>query len=299
LVPDWRPTPRQGLWAIRGAIVLGALIATGYAYGITLWEWAKLLIVPAAIAGAGLWFNQQQREREVQIADQRANTDREIADQRRQDDTLQAYLDQIGELLLDKALRESKEVDEVRSLALVRTLTVLPRLDGERKGIVLQFLHRSGLITKGSVILDLNGADFSGITLRTHLSLNSVSLRSTNLSDCRLAGASITNSDLNNANLANTDLSAANLYGTDFRAANLTGTIFARAELYNADFSGGTPGRAAFTLEAVEANARRAAQRWLKTLAEAQFEGAWYSSSTKWPQGFDRRAAGARYNEGV
>jgi hypothetical protein len=36
LVPDGRPTPRQGLWAIRIAIVLGLIVAIGYAYGVTL-----------------------------------------------------------------------------------------------------------------------------------------------------------------------------------------------------------------------------------------------------------------------
>jgi hypothetical protein len=97
LVPDWRPTAQQVLWATRFAIVLSLLVALlvaiGYSYGVTLWDWLKLLIVPAVIAGGGFWFNQQQRERELQIADQRAQTDQEIADQRRQDNTLLAYLD--------------------------------------------------------------------------------------------------------------------------------------------------------------------------------------------------------------
>jgi hypothetical protein len=77
------------------------LIAIGYPYGITLWDWAKLLIVPAVIAGGGLWFNAQQREREQQLANERA-----------QDEALQAYLDQIGQLLFDKdpSLRLAKEM---------------------------------------------------------------------------------------------------------------------------------------------------------------------------------------------
>ena len=64
LVPDWRPTAQQVLWAIRIGIVLSLLVAIGYSYGITLWDWLKLLIVPAAIAGVGLWFNRQQLERQ-------------------------------------------------------------------------------------------------------------------------------------------------------------------------------------------------------------------------------------------
>jgi hypothetical protein len=64
LVSDWRPTPQQGVWALRIALVLFALVAIGYTDDITLWDWAKLLIIPAAIAFGGLWFNAQQRDRE-------------------------------------------------------------------------------------------------------------------------------------------------------------------------------------------------------------------------------------------
>jgi hypothetical protein len=53
LVADWRPTPWQGLWAIRIGIVLGLLVAIGYYYGVTLWDWIKLLIVPASHSRSG------------------------------------------------------------------------------------------------------------------------------------------------------------------------------------------------------------------------------------------------------
>jgi hypothetical protein len=76
LVPDWRPTREQVLWMVRItmvlAVVLGILTLIGLPFRITLWEWLKLLIVPAVIAAGGLWFNQQQKRRELQIADERA-----------------------------------------------------------------------------------------------------------------------------------------------------------------------------------------------------------------------------------
>jgi type III secretory pathway component EscS len=93
LVADWRPTPRQVLWAVRIAVVLSLIVAIGYFYNITLWDWIKLLIIPAAIAAAGVWFNQQQRERE-----------QDIAQQHTQDEALQAYLDHISQLLTDKVI---------------------------------------------------------------------------------------------------------------------------------------------------------------------------------------------------
>jgi hypothetical protein len=113
----WRPTKRQVLWTLAIVAVLTVAVLIGYRYGITLWDWIKLLIVPAVIAGGGIWFNRQQRARELEIAREQRERDVEIADQRVQDGALQAYLEQIGTLLLDKdrPLRQSKKGDEVKT----------------------------------------------------------------------------------------------------------------------------------------------------------------------------------------
>jgi predicted membrane-bound spermidine synthase len=148
LVPDWRPTPWQGLWAIRIGIVLGLLVAIGYSYGVTLWDWIKLLIVPAVIAGGGLWFNRQQRERELEIAREQREREQRIANERAQDEALQGYLDGMSQLLTDKErpLHKAQTSDSLSTVARARTLTVLGRLDSGRKRSVLQFLFESGLI---------------------------------------------------------------------------------------------------------------------------------------------------------
>jgi hypothetical protein len=95
LVPERPPTREQVLWAVRIAIllvvVLGILTLIGLPFDITLWDWLDLLVVPAAIAAGGLWFNAQQSKREQGIARQRA-----------QDEALQEYLNKMGELILDK-----------------------------------------------------------------------------------------------------------------------------------------------------------------------------------------------------
>jgi hypothetical protein len=49
------------------------------------------MMVPAVIAAGGIWFNRQQRQRELEIAEQRA-----------QDEALQAYLEQMSQMLTDK-----------------------------------------------------------------------------------------------------------------------------------------------------------------------------------------------------
>src|SRR5215211_6767189 len=115
---------------------------TGFA-DKTLWEWLQLLgalAIPVVLAAAGLWFTAQQDQRQQQIeADRaqqaqkietdRAEAERELAEQRAQDEALQAYLDQMSNLLLQKNLRKAEADSEVRTLARARTLTVLSRLD--------------------------------------------------------------------------------------------------------------------------------------------------------------------------
>src|SRR5829696_2401928 len=145
----WRPTRRQLLWASATFAFLTLAILIGYRYGITLWDWIKLLVVPAVLAGGGLWFNAQQREREQLIGNERA-----------QDEALQAYLDQISQLLTDKErpLHKAQPGDSLSTVARARTLTVVPRLNSERKRSVVQFLYESELISKDRVVLDFKEA---------------------------------------------------------------------------------------------------------------------------------------------
>src|SRR4051794_7965739 len=114
--PRWWPTRGQLLWAVGIAAVLTVAVLIGYRYGITLWDWIKLLVVPAAIAIAGLWFNRQQQERQ-----------REAENERTRAGVLQAYLDKIGQSLLDKdrPLSQAVKGDDVSTLARSLTLTAL------------------------------------------------------------------------------------------------------------------------------------------------------------------------------
>jgi uncharacterized protein YjbI with pentapeptide repeats len=235
------------LWAIRLGILLGLLVAIGYSYGVTLWDWIKLLIVPAAIAGAGLWFNTQQREREQQIADNRA-----------QDDSLQAYLDGMSQLLTDKdlPLHSAQPGDSLSTVARARTLTVLGRLDEDRKRSVLQFLYEAGLIYKGQTILNeadlierrhrivrLEQANLIGANLNRaflHRSdlreaiLRWAILGGANLSRALLSGADLHGSFLSNADLSGADLSEANLSEAILAGANLSGAVLSNADLREA-----------------------------------------------------------------
>ena len=107
------PTRRHILWALAIVAALTVAVLIGYRYGITLWDWAKLLIVPAVIAAGGLWFNTQQQDHQLKIQEQRS-----------QDEALQAYLDQMSQLILRRDrpnLLEAEEGDPVYTLAQART----------------------------------------------------------------------------------------------------------------------------------------------------------------------------------
>jgi uncharacterized protein YjbI with pentapeptide repeats len=178
----------------------------------TLWDWLQLLIVPLALAGIGFWFTAQQEARQQSIEEERAKAERKLEDQRAQDATLQAYLDQMSGLMLEENLRNSEEDSEVRTLARARTLTVLGRLGPDRKRSVIQFLSESSLIKKGNPVVDLATADLSDANL--HLS---------NLSDADLSSVTLGGADLSTARLRDADLSSAGLTDADLSFADLRG----------------------------------------------------------------------------
>src|SRR5260370_800896 len=164
----------------------------------SLWDWLQLLgsiAIPLVIGLGTAWFTKKY----VQVSDA-VNKDNQ------RESALQSYIDKMSELLLEKHLRESKPEDEVRKIGRVHTLTVLHRLDSERKRSVLQFLYESDLIVKGNSFINLDGAELSG-----------ANLREADLSEAELSGAS-----LREADLTRVDLTRANLTGADLAGAKVT-----------------------------------------------------------------------------
>jgi uncharacterized protein YjbI with pentapeptide repeats len=210
----------------------------------SLWDWLQLLsalAIPVVLAVAGFWFTAWQEERQQAIEAQRAKVERDIEDQRAQDTALQAYLDQMTELILERNLRDSKEESEVRTLARARTLTVLGRLDPDRKRSVVQFLYESDLIRKGNPIVDLENADLSEADLHldnlSEADLSEADLSDANLSDADLSEAYLSNAYLSNATLSNATLSNATLSYASLSDANLRGADLSYASLNEADLS--------------------------------------------------------------
>jgi hypothetical protein len=136
--------------------------------GKTVWDFLQLLIVPLMLVAIGLVFSLQQDARQNSLEEDRARAERNLAEQRAQDEALQAYLNQMSSLLLERDLRNSDEDSEVRTLARARTLTVLGRLNPSRKADVIQFLVEADLVQRADgrdPIIGLSGADLRGADL--------------------------------------------------------------------------------------------------------------------------------------
>jgi uncharacterized protein YjbI with pentapeptide repeats len=171
--------------------------------GKTAWDWLNLLIVPLGLAFfAGLFaiaqaIYQQSAEEELQsrILDLTARSQRVLEEQRAQDATLQAYLEEMDALALDHHLRTSRPDSEVRTLAQARTITTVERLGANRRGQVLQFLAEAKLIQRAderSAVISLREADLRGVLSP-----------GVDLSDAELSGADLSGADLSNAYLKN------------------------------------------------------------------------------------------------
>jgi uncharacterized protein YjbI with pentapeptide repeats len=230
--------------------------------GKTFWNWLELLIVPVVLVVIGFLFTMQQDARQQEIENRRAESERELAEQRAQDEALQAYLDQMSTLLLEKNLRASEEGSEVRTLARARTLTVLERMEAERKREVVQFLAEAELVQSagnGEPIIALSGAD-----------LYRAFLSGIDFSGASLHGANLSGADLQRADLSGADLRDVALL-CDYRSRDRQCPDLSRADLTGADLSGALLGGAGFE------NA--------EGLTEAQLEEAKYVKGATMPNG--------------
>ena len=164
----------------------------------TLWDLLQLLIVPVILVGVSLLWSASQTASDNKREDRRIAADQVAAAQARQDATLVNYIQRMSGLMLHKSSHCSLQSsdDAVWSVARTVTLTSLLRLDGERKGRVVLFLHEASLIDPNS-----------GTRVR--------------LKDADLTGADLTDADLRDADLRGADLTDADLRGADLTGANL------------------------------------------------------------------------------
>jgi uncharacterized protein YjbI with pentapeptide repeats len=204
--------------------------------------------IPISIIGlfiGVIQFNAQQHSNAQQSLQQQQHDTRQALDQQQQS-TLETYLDRMSDLLFTDKLAESKQGDEVRSVARARTLAALQNLNATRKGILLQFLYQSGLIKNPqpgvkaqNPIVDMSSANLEGVDL-SHVELKGANLDTVNLNGANLNNAGLGNSNLINSNLIYANLNSivlggANLSHTDMTGSDLRGAYLVGADLEHAE----------------------------------------------------------------
>lgn len=195
----------------------------------TLWDWLSVLVVPASLAGLGIWFQHLQQER----IGKRENFEKDMAEDNQREEVVQTYLDRMSELLIGQKLLTLVENDPALDVARARTLSIFRRLknDADRKGSVVQFLYDTDLIKK----LDLKKADLSYANL-VKANLSGAKLSGAILENTNLAGATLSETDFRKANLKRADLSQAILHDAKFDEADLIGTRLMGADLHGTSF---------------------------------------------------------------
>ena len=169
-----------------------------------------------------------------------------LPDQSSQDALLQAYLDQMSTLMLDKGLSgaieegANKDNREVRTLARMRTLAALERLDPARKRLVVLFLMEASLIQNApgdEPVIGLIGADLSGVDLTYSAPGAAQPYAGVPVAD--LSSADLTYADLSGAALG-VVMHGTRLVGADLRGADLDGAIIHDANLSGANLEHAT-----------------------------------------------------------
>ena len=316
-LPRWRDRTRQPRYWVTIApvalieAVLLLILWDGYARGWawvgisskTLWDWLQVILVPLTLTSVGIWFTKREKARD----DDQRRTDRDreeryrenegkLAENRLREATLEAYLDRMSELLLDKNLSHSKPDDEVREVARARTMTAFPRVGKGGQAVILQFLYDAKLLgtfdfwkdVTTTVVVSLANANLNGIKLRQarlsgaflfrvkmiHADLTGSDMERINLEGADLRGAVLKQVQLNDGLLRSADLrladfTGANLTGANLSNSNLQGAILQGTCLRQTTLRGSNLQRAKMTgSELQDADFERANLRYAKVTAE-------------------------------
>jgi len=154
-----RSIMKQVLWAVLVLIVLVVLLALiGL---ISTWLWGvvvhyvqprtpsdrKDLVNVFVVIGAGVvgLLTATAAVGNLYISRRNLQQQRDLEPVRAQDDALQAYYKQMGDLLTEHDLKKTKPDDDVALLARAQTLAVVRRVDGKRKSDLVLFLYGVGL----------------------------------------------------------------------------------------------------------------------------------------------------------
>lgn len=197
------------LWTGFGAVKLNE---NGPVQNKTLWDWMQLFFMPLILALLTVWFNSRSS-----YLDQERNIDQQ------REAILRSSIEEISDLFL--RIAGSVPILENNILLRTKILTALRLLDGNRKGVFIQFLHETGFLRGTEILIDLYGAD-----------LNNIYLFGAQLLEVNLKGCFIMNSCFENSFLRASDFSRSNLDNSNFENAYLRLVNFNFSELCYCNF---------------------------------------------------------------
>jgi uncharacterized protein YjbI with pentapeptide repeats len=205
--------------------------------GKSIWDWLDLsakLTIPIVVVAATIVFGWWQG----QLADSQHYQDQLNAQDQQRATTLQTYIANIQDLLLNHNLlgdsplpkndADEVAIKEVQELARARTLNALQGLDPHRKGVLLKFLFEAKLIG----YLDSSTQKIHPpIIILTSADLTQTDLTSADLAHTSFTGAFLNGAFLDSATLTHADLTGATLNGTTLSGANLQGSNVTQQQL--------------------------------------------------------------------
>jgi len=150
-------------------------------------------------------------------------TARLVGERKTGNQVLRSLLDYISGVMLFRDSRHTQPEDVGRVIR-AEVISALDKMDGEQKGMLLRCLHLSGLISQPRPLVDLSGADLSGVDL-----VDAV------IPGICLYHADLTGGDLRRANLAGGNLIWACIDGVKFEGARLDGVILVGNEIERAN----------------------------------------------------------------
>jgi len=277
-------------------------------------RWDKASVIVQAVAGLAIFvslaglvvgvleFNDQQKVDARNLITQRHQT------------TLANYFDEMSDLVLNHGLATAGPDSSFVGIAIARTATALRELSGDAasKGDLIRYLWEAGLILGPKPTLELYQVNLDGAAFQNaglyHAYLTYLSIEGAKFNGAVLDGANLSYSDLISSQLQGASMACliekgqkgkkdqkvcTELYGVylmraDLSRANLTGADLRKADLDGANLSGAI-------------------------LTGANLQGAFYNTRpekvvdrqgklvinmpTRWPQGFDPGATGARCDD--
>ena len=186
----------------------------------------------------------QRREQDRDLQEKNRRQDLQIAQATRQDLVLSTYLNEMTRLSIEFHFNLSKTVRS--TVVRPKTLVALQQLDPRRKTLLIEYLYESNLIRGRhdsflKQLTDIRGADLNNVDF------NPDNLHHRSVTYLSLIGTQLVNATFHRCDLGSADFELASMKGASFRAARLTMASFYRTSLISTDFTDADVSGADFT----------------------------------------------------